>query len=57
MTSYGKDQVIDMKTFSIGKLILGGFALVLLLILLFNSVTTIPAGHIGVLTLFGRVTD
>ena len=57
MTSYGKDQVIDMKAFSIGKLILGAFALVLLLIFLFNSVTTIPAGHIGVLSLFGRVTD
>jgi regulator of protease activity HflC (stomatin/prohibitin superfamily) len=29
---------------------------VLLLILLFSSITSVPTGHVGVLTLFGRVT-
>ena len=56
MSSY-PGRVIDAKAASLGKLILGGFVAFLLLIFLFNSVTTIPAGHIGVLTLFGRVTD
>jgi len=50
-------RVIDARASSLGKLILGGFVAFLLLIFLFNSITTIPAGHIGVLTLFGRVTD
>ena len=31
-------------------------AVILLLILLFSSTTSIPTGHVGVLTLFGRVT-
>ena len=31
-------------------------ALIVLLILLFASTTSIPTGHVGVLTLFGRVT-
>ena len=35
---------------------LRGLALVLLLILLFASVVSVPTGHVGVLTLFGRVT-
>jgi len=30
---------------------------VLLLILLFSSITSVPTGHVGVLTLFGRVTS
>lgn len=50
-------RVINARASSLGKLILGGFVAFLLLIFLFNSITTIPAGHIGVLTLFGRVTD
>ena len=35
---------------------LRGLGLVLLLILLFASVVSVPTGHVGVLTLFGRVT-
>jgi regulator of protease activity HflC (stomatin/prohibitin superfamily) len=56
MSSY-PGRVIDSKAGALGKLILGGFVAFLLLIFLFNCITTIPAGHIGVLTLFGRVTD
>jgi regulator of protease activity HflC (stomatin/prohibitin superfamily) len=56
MSSYA-GRIIDPKAGSLGKLILGGFVAFLLLIFFFNSVTTIPAGHIGVLTLFGKVTD
>ena len=35
---------------------LRGLGLVLLVILLFASVVSVPTGHVGVLTLFGRVT-
>ena len=41
-----------LLSLGIGKII-GG---ILLLILLWSSVTSVPTGHVGVLTLFGRVT-
>jgi regulator of protease activity HflC (stomatin/prohibitin superfamily) len=44
------------KIGGIGKGILKLFGLVLLIILLFSSVVSVPTGHVGVLTLFGRVT-
>ncbi len=56
MPSYGQDRVIDINSFPIGKLILTVFILIVLLVLAINSFTTIPAGRVGVLTLFGRVT-
>lgn len=56
MATYGNDRVIDVNSLPIGKMILGVIAVILLLILAFNSFTTIPAGRVGVLTLFGRVT-
>jgi regulator of protease activity HflC (stomatin/prohibitin superfamily) len=42
----------DWKSWSIWKVVAG----LLLLILLWSSVTRVPTGHVGVLTLFGRVT-
>ena len=56
MSSYGQDRVIDMNSFPIGKLILGVLIGIVLLVLALSSFTTIPAGKVGVLTLFGRVT-
>ena len=56
MPSYGQDRVIDVNSFPIGKLILTVFILIVLLVLALNAFTTIPAGKVGVLTLFGRVT-
>jgi regulator of protease activity HflC (stomatin/prohibitin superfamily) len=52
------DNIIDVRNYSenLGRKIgffIGGF---LLLILLWNCTTRVPAGHVGVLTLFGKVT-
>jgi prohibitin 1 len=59
MTIYdpARGRVVDMGG---GRGLLGlvglGIAAFLLVILLFNSVTRVGTGHVGVLTLFGRVT-
>jgi len=45
-------RIPDWKSWSIWKIL----GVLLLLILLWSSVTRIPTGHVGVLTLFGRVT-
>jgi regulator of protease activity HflC (stomatin/prohibitin superfamily) len=42
----------NLRTFGIGKLLLG----VLIAILIYMSIAYVPAGHVGVLTFFGRVT-
>lgn len=39
-----------------GRFVVLFFALIVLAILLFASAASVPAGHVGVLTLFGRVT-
>jgi regulator of protease activity HflC (stomatin/prohibitin superfamily) len=41
---------------SIGTRFLGLLGVILLIIVLFASVVSIPTGHVGVLTMFGRVT-
>ncbi|HUS18049.1 MAG TPA: prohibitin family protein [Terriglobales bacterium] len=56
MNSYGQDRVIDINQFPLGKLILGALIGIVLLVLALSSFTTIPAGKVGVLTLFGKVT-
>jgi prohibitin 1 len=56
MANYGQDRVIDMNSFPIGKLVLTILLGMILLVLALNSFTTVPAGRVGVLTLFGRVT-
>ena len=44
------------KVSGLGKGILKLLGLIFLIILLFASVVSVPTGHVGVLTLFGRVT-
>jgi regulator of protease activity HflC (stomatin/prohibitin superfamily) len=56
MNSYGQDRVIDVNSLPIGKMVLGALIGLVLLVLAFSSFTTVPAGKVGVLTLFGRVT-
>lgn len=58
MTTYGfgDKRVIDVGGSSILRTI--GFAVggILVLLLVFSAITSVPSGHVGVLTLFGRVT-
>ncbi len=49
-------KVIDVNPAPFTRLIGLGIAAFLLIILLFNSVTTVSTGNVGVLTLFGDVT-
>jgi len=52
----GRGKVIDVNPAPFARLIGLGIAAFLLIILLFNSVTTVQTGNVGVLTLFGQVT-
>ena len=58
MPMYGSSQgkVIDVNGSGIMRLIGLGIAAFLIVILLFSAVTRVSTGHVGVLTLFGRVT-
>ncbi len=51
-----RGRVIDANGGSLLRLVGLGIAGLVLIILLFNSVTRVATGHVGVLTLFGRVT-
>jgi prohibitin 1 len=51
-----RGRVVDANGGGAIRLIGLGIAAVLLAIVLFNSVTRVGTGHVGVLTLFGRVT-
>ncbi len=52
----GRGRVVDVNPRPFTRLIALGVAAFLLVILLFNSVTTVQTGNVGVLTLFGAVT-
>src|SRR5579863_1827446 len=52
----GGGKVIDMNTSPILKLVGLGVILFVVIILFFSAVTRVESGHVGVLTLFGRVT-
>jgi regulator of protease activity HflC (stomatin/prohibitin superfamily) len=52
----GRGKVIDVNPAPFARLIGLGVAAFLVVILLFNSVTTVQTGNVGVLTLFGAVT-
>ncbi len=52
----GRGKVIDVNPAPFARLLGLGIAAFLLIIVLFNSVTTVPTGNVGVLTLFGKVT-
>ncbi|HZP17805.1 MAG TPA: prohibitin family protein [Terriglobales bacterium] len=51
-----RGRVIDANGGGVLRLIGLGIAGLVVIILLFNSVTRVATGHVGVLTLFGRVT-
>src|SRR5205809_4517640 len=51
-----RGRVVNMNGGSPLRLIALGIAALVLVILFFNSVTRVGTGHVGVLTLFGRVT-
>jgi hypothetical protein len=52
-----RGKIIDAGSGGTALRLLGlGFVAFLLVILLFSSVARVESGHVGVLTLFGRVT-
>ncbi|MGH9581141.1 MAG: prohibitin family protein, partial [Terriglobales bacterium] len=53
---YRSDRVVDVGGGAIVRLLGAGLVSLFLVILLWASVAQVPAGHVGVLTLFGRVT-
>jgi len=58
MTIYSdaRGKIVDINGNPLLKLIGLGIAAFIIVILLLSSVTKVPTGHVGVLTLFGRVT-
>jgi prohibitin 1 len=58
MPTYGNapGRVIDVNGSPLLRLVAIGIAAFILVILLFSAVTRVSTGHVGVLTLFGRVT-
>jgi regulator of protease activity HflC (stomatin/prohibitin superfamily) len=54
--SYGRAKTIDVNPRAAGRAFLVIFGAIVIVILLWASVAYVPAGHVGVLTLFGRVT-
>ncbi|HEV8524735.1 MAG TPA: prohibitin family protein [Terriglobales bacterium] len=53
---FGEGRVIDVGGKPVLRLLAIGFGIFLVVVLLFASIAKVPAGHVGVLTLFGRVT-
>lgn len=57
MATFGyKDKVVEAEGSPLVRLLAVGFAVLMMVILLFSSVARVDSGHVGVLTLFGRVT-
>ena len=56
MPTFNYGKVVDAGGNAVLRLAISAVVMVLLIILLLSSVTTISTGHVGVLTLFGRVT-
>jgi prohibitin 1 len=52
----GRPRVIDANPGSLFRLVIIGAVAFLVVILLFASITKVGTGHVGVLTLFGKVT-
>lgn len=55
MTTLNYGKVVDTGGNPVARLVLAAVVVVVLIILFFSSVTTIRTGHVGVLSLFGRV--
>jgi regulator of protease activity HflC (stomatin/prohibitin superfamily) len=53
---FGEGRVIDVGGKPVLWLLAIGFGIFLAVVLLFASIAKVPAGHVGVMTLFGRVT-
>jgi prohibitin 1 len=49
-------RIVDMNPSSLFRTVGAGVFVLLLVILLFSSIARVESGHVGVLTLFGRVT-
>jgi prohibitin 1 len=56
MVTYNSEHVVDLNGKPILRTVGGIILLIAALVLIFSSVTTVPAGSVGVVTLFGRVT-
>jgi len=57
MATFGyKDKVVEAEGSPLVRLLAVGFIVLVFVILLFSSVARVDSGHVGVLTLFGRVT-
>jgi prohibitin 1 len=54
--AFGRGKVIDTGGGAVLRALGGGVLVILVIIMLWASVAYVPAGHVGVLTLFGRVT-
>lgn len=52
-----KEKVIDANSGTVRKIVTTVIIVFVLLIVLFNSFTTVKAGHSGVVTTFGKVSD
>ena len=52
----GQNQMIEVNPKSLFRLLGIGIILLFAVILIFSSITRVESGHVGVLTLFGRVT-
>src|SRR5581483_3206932 len=53
---YGRERIVEAGDNPFASLATAGIVALLIIILLFASVAKVDAGHVGVLTLFGRVT-
>ena len=53
---FGEGRVVDVGGKPVLRLMAIGAAVFVLVVVLFASIARVPAGHVGVLTLFGRVT-
>ncbi len=53
---YGRERIVEAGANPLARLATAGIVALLIIILLFASVAKVDAGHVGVLTLFGRVT-
>ncbi|HZU44061.1 MAG TPA: prohibitin family protein [Terriglobales bacterium] len=57
MATFGyKDKVVEAEGSPLVRLLAVGFVLLILIIVLLSSVARVDSGHVGVLSLFGRVT-
>lgn len=52
-----ENKVVDVNTGKAGKIIAAAIVVVVLVVVALNSFTTVKAGHSGVITTFGKVSD